>query len=190
MIAWLAAGGAAGCALSITPAMFLVPLLIVAIIAFIIAFRSPRYATRRLVRLMCPLAAVGVVLVAAWLPTKPLDRRIGPVHYPPMTISALAEALRRDHGLNIDVRRMADTSLMVALETDTAVAQGALLDRLGALTQHDWHWLTCPNGSTILWGSHPDVIIIRQWEEAQPSVGGDFGTRAERGLLIASTLTL
>jgi hypothetical protein len=77
-----------------------------------------------------------------------------------MSVSALAEAVHRDYGLRLDTRWVADPNRVVTLCTATAVTKAALLDQLGAKADLTWHYLTCPNGATILWGSHPDVIVL------------------------------
>lgn len=165
VIVWTGIGIVTGGILSITPALLMLPLLLVCLIGYLVAVRSRRSATPRRIRTLCPLVGIPVMVLAACLPMKPLDADIGPVAYPPMPIYQLADALREAHGLRIDVRRMADTNAIVSLRTDVAISQAALLDRIGDMTGHDWYFLTCPNGATLLWGSHPDVIIFKKKEK-------------------------
>jgi len=160
--AWvhLVAGLVAGCILSVTPFIFLLVALLLLLGLWCLSLTKAGTRPRRLTHIVSIVMTIAIGQIACWLPIKPLDKIIPPVNYPPMTVSALVETIQSDHGLRLDVRSITDTNLVIAFHTDNAMSLRAMLDKFANDTGHEWDFLYCPNGSTFLWGTHPDVIVF------------------------------
>ena len=159
MIRPLLVGLITGVILSILPMELVVLLVIVILILFCISWirsKKPHKGRRHLVG---AVTAVTIGVIATSLPVKNLDRKVGPMHYGPMTFEELTEALAKDWG----VFAMPDDykGVIAGFETTEPLTRREVLEKLAQETNTELHIGYCGTGASLLFGAHPSFTTLR-----------------------------
>jgi hypothetical protein len=109
---------------------------------------------------MAAMAALVVVSIAVFLPTKHLDRRVGPIHYERMSLDSLCQALSKDYRVFARAPYPQGTTQFIAFHTERAMTRREVLQKLAADADLDLHIGYCGTGSSFLFGSHPSFTRL------------------------------
>jgi hypothetical protein len=105
------------------------------------------------------VVGVFAVVLAIWLPIKPLDHQVGPMAYKKMSLHDLTDHLRNDWGMRItsDSESM---DIFLAFRTKKKMSQYQVLKKLAAETNLELNVGGCGTGANFLFGTHPMFISL------------------------------
>src|ERR1035437_6972465 len=109
---------------------------------------------------MAGIAALITITIAALLPVKHLDRKVGPLSYERMPLDDLCQALSRDYRVFARAPNPQGTNLFLAFHTEREMTRREVLQKLAADTDCDLHIGYCGNGASLLFGSHPSFTSL------------------------------
>jgi hypothetical protein len=116
---------------------------------------------------MAGIAALFTISIAALLPVKQLDRKVGPIGYERMSLDGLCQALSRDYRVFARAPYPQGTNLFLAFRTDREMTRREVLQKLAADTDCDLRIGYCGSGASFLFGSHPSFTSLNV-KVAQP----------------------
>jgi len=152
---YLVLGALAGLVVSITPfelAILLIPGLL---ILWVVAVARRPAGTRLTGCITAGLPALVVVVLAALLPMKQLDRNIGPIRYGRMSLDGLCEALSQDHRVLVRAPHPQGTNVFLEFHTDRVMTRRQILQKLAKDTDCELHIGYCGSGATVVFGAQP-----------------------------------
>lgn len=170
--AHLALGLFEGVLASVLPFEF--NLLVIPAILILWAVASIRSATaqERAGHRLKMLTAVGCAFIAALLPVKELDIRVGPMDYPEMSFRELEENLLKDWGISIHASDSRLYERRVAFVVPRRASRREVMAMLARQTNTDLHIGYCGSGASLLFGACPCFTRL-QARDATPERGAD-----------------
>ncbi len=153
-------GFAAGAITSIVPIELGVLVVPGLVILWIVAARRRPTGLGLTSYVMAGIAALATISIAALLPVKHLDRKVGPIGYERMSLDVLCQALSRDYRVFARAPYPQGTNLFLAFHTDREMTRREVLQQLAADTDCDLHIGYCGSGASVLFGSHPSFTRL------------------------------
>jgi hypothetical protein len=121
------------------------------------------------------LVAIGL---AAALPVKQLDRKVGPISYERMSIDGLCQSLSKDYRVFARAPYPQGSDRFLAFHTDREMTKREVLQKLAAETDCDLHIGYCGSGASFLFGSHPSFTSLSV-KVAQPDASASQSQPAQ-----------
>lgn len=168
---WLALGLLLGGFVSVLPLPFNYPAAAaIGVLGFVAWFRRRENIVWHRRATMLP-TALATVVVAAVLPVKHLDKKVGPMTYQPMPLDSLTDSLRRDWRIPVRIFDAESRDQVMAFRTDRTMTRREVLEKLAHESSLELHIGYCGTGATFLFGAHPSFTSLRPKPVNPPGPG-------------------
>lgn len=170
--AHLALGLFEGVLVSVLPIEFNLLVIPAILILWAVAWIRSATAQERVGHRLKMLTAVGCTAIAALLPVKELDIRVGPMDYPEMSFGELEENLLKDWGISIQASDVRLYERRVAFVVPRRTSRREVMAMLARQTNTDLDIGYCGSGAFLLFGACPCFTRLRA-RDANPGLDAE-----------------